>query len=294
MKSFFKFLIVFGLILIASAVLAPFLYQHLPFKFEKIFNRLVMIFSLVAAVAFIRIRRDMFELYRPYWQREGIKYFFITFIAAVLVLSVLTVVKIALGYAGWAITEQSWGDWAYHSVRIFLTALLIGVIEEFFFRNFVFLTVSERWRWGIISGVLITSVFYSLIHFIAFEKPLIGESPTVWDSFRLMAMPVTFITKIRFFWPDAVGLFLFGLILNDLVIRTRSIYPSVGLHAGCVFFVKMDGSFVDFFDNNLLLIGSKKMYDGGLGWVFLVLMWILVKIIVKRKSMAGGYDSLVK
>jgi len=284
MKAFVKFLIIFGIILIASAVLSPFLYQHLPFKFEKIFNRLVMIFSLAAIAFFVRLRRDMFEMYRPYWTKSGMGLFWITFAVAILILSALALTKGMLGDAVWALSDQSVWAWIFQVIRLFLTGLLIGVIEEFFFRNYIFLTLNQRFKWNLLVCVLITSVFYSLIHFINFEKPLILGDPTLWDGFRLIAMPITNMTKIQYFWPAAIGLFLFGLILNDLVIRTRSIYPSIGLHAGCVFFVKIDSSFADFLNNNPLLFATKTMYDGALGWLFLILMWFVLRIVVKPVS----------
>ena len=56
MKKFLKFIGVFGGILLLSAFLAPILYDFFqtfhPYKFERIFNRLVMIGTLVAAVFF--------------------------------------------------------------------------------------------------------------------------------------------------------------------------------------------------------------------------------------------------
>ena len=58
MKGFLKFIAIFASILIIAALLSPILYDFLPFKFERIFNRIVMIGTLLAIVIFVRVKKE--------------------------------------------------------------------------------------------------------------------------------------------------------------------------------------------------------------------------------------------
>ena len=67
MKGFLRFVAVFVSILLLSAVLAPILYDFLPFKFERIFQRLVMVLALLALLIFVRIRTiRLARIFKPF------------------------------------------------------------------------------------------------------------------------------------------------------------------------------------------------------------------------------------
>ena len=281
MKSFFKFCLILFTIFFLSAVLSPVLFDFLPFKFEKIFNRLVMIFSLAAVLLFVRLRREDFRQYGLGWEGRTPAFFLAPFIAGFVTLALIAAAKMGFGYARWSVQDLNFFLWVWAFVKAIFSALLIGLIEEFFFRGFVLLSLSDRFRWGVLISILMTNVFYSSLHFINIEKPLIGPDPTFYDSLRWMAAPFASFAHFDRFWPAAVGLFIFGLILTDLFLRTRSLYPSIGLHAGCVFFIKVDGLFVDFLsNNNTLVYGSAKAYDGMIGWAALLLLWGFLRLAV--------------
>lgn len=284
MKSFFKFLAVCLVILFASALLTPWLFTFLPYKFEKIFNRLVMVSSVAAAILFVRIRRETFADYGLLWRRDRLSLFLTGFWAAFLTLVILTGVRMVLGSSAWAVHEWKW-RWIWRIVRYLGAALLIGTVEEFFFRGFIFRTLKDRFAWGMGWSVAGTSLFYSLVHFLNEATPLIGPEPTVWDSLRLMAAPFLSLADWRSIAPAALGLFLFGLILNGLVIRTRTLYPAIGVHAGGVFFLKIDGFFVDSFDVEPLYIGTNQMIDGMLGWFALALLAVALQKMIKGTAL---------
>jgi membrane protease YdiL (CAAX protease family) len=272
MKSFLKTLaIVLGALLL-SAFLAPLLVQFLPFKFEKIFNRLIMIFTLLAAAFFVRLDFKKIKTYGLTWTAGSRFQILAGFLGGVLILSLLTLVKIKAGMAYWDISGLHAGTWIYKYIVIVLTAFLIGMIEEFFFRGVIYRSLKEKAGWSLFCAVLLTSIFYSLVHFVNIEKPYIDATPTFWDSLKLIAAPFKSFLNWREYWRGAAGLFLFGVILNLLAIRSKSLWISIGLHAGCVFFVKMDGHYVEFLNNSPLLWGSGKMYDSAAGWIALILL----------------------
>lgn len=285
MKGFLKGLLIAFVILLLSAILAPLLFKFLPFKFERIFNRLVMIGTLGAIFLFVRLNWDTFSRYGlRYERRQSGRLFLKGFLAGAGILFFLTMTKIILGQAVVSVQEMAW--WKYFSqfALFFGAGCLIGVIEEFFFRGAVFLGLKDRLIKNLFWSLLLTNLFYSLIHFIGDKSPFIGPEPTFFDSLKLMAAPFEALGDWQAYWPAAVGLFIFGLILNDLFLRTGSLYASIGLHAGCVFYLKADGLFVDHLHNSPLVFGTKNMYDGALGWVFLLILFVVSRAFIKGNT----------
>lgn len=277
MKSFFKFILIAGTVLLLSALLAPILFDFLPFKFERIFNRLIMVFTLAALFLFVRLTREKLSLYGLNENPKALSHIVTGFAGGFITLSLLTVLKIAFGAAVWQ--PQIAGISIFGALLAALgTAFLIAVIEEFFFRGVVYQSLKQSmvpgtinlYPFAIAAAVLITSLFYALIHFVGEKKLYIGPDPHFKDSLKLMLSPFLSFLSWQTFWQAAVGLFVFGLVLNMLAIRSRSLYMSIGLHAGCVFFVKSDRFFVEFTTNAPFLWGSDLMYDSLTGWLFIL------------------------
>lgn len=274
MKSFFKFVLIAAVILLLSAFLAPILFKFLPFKFEKIFNRLIMIFTLTAVFLFVKIRVPSLEKYGLVWKPESLGFLIRAFWLGFLVLAVMSGIKIGLGASALSIRQLSVLGWAWDILEAFGAALLIGCIEEFFFRGFIYLSIKDKLKQSTLIALLATNIFYALLHFVSDKNPFIGPEPTFFDSLKLMWAPFMSFADVRSIWPGVVGLFIFGMILSGFFLRTRSLYASIGLHAGCVFFVKMDGYFVDNLSNSWVF-GSSKSYDGLVPWCFLLMIWII-------------------
>ncbi len=292
MKGFLKFILVFGGILLASALLAPLLYTFLPYKFERIFNRLVMIFSLAGLWLFLKGRHLRLKDFGLAWKKQESRFYLMAgFFTGILVLIVFSLLKTAVGQAQWLQPEAA----AVLSklAAALAAAFLIGFIEEFFFRGFIYQTL-RKWQWPLILSYVLTSLFYALIHFVSFEKPFVDATPTILDGLRLASAPFLSILQFSRYWPEALGLFLFGLVLNHAAVKAGSLYPAIGLHAGCVLYVKTDDLFLLFQEKQRLIYASGKFYDGLLGWVFLILMGVFLTFWIKfyqsrQRSSACGH-----
>lgn len=291
MKGFLKFILIFGGILLLSAFLAPFFYDFFDtfhhYKFERIFQRIVMILSLVAVACFVRVKKETLVNYGLAWKPQSLGLLGKGFMLGVLVLGLMGVVR---GFAGQAVFEPAaflWGEWALKFSLALLTGLLIGVIEEFFFRGFIFRSLMHLMKNRLFLSILITTSFYALIHFIGMKKIFVDSDPSFIDGLRLIGAPFLSLAEWPKFWPEAVGLFFFGLALVVAAYRSGSLYPSIGLHAGCVFFVKMDDSFLQLQSGRTFFWGSKILYDGFIGWCFLaalaVILWLILKPAVENQ-----------
>jgi membrane protease YdiL (CAAX protease family) len=300
MKHFIKFIVVLFVILLTSAVLAPVLYHFLPFKFEKIFNRLVMVMTLAAVVAFVRIGRDTLNRYGLNWTKSSLTQFLTAFAGTVALLSLLLIFYVNQGCFQWHLNDLSWVKWASKLSGVLLTALGVSILEEFFFRGFVFQAVNNFFsgnardarghRITLCATIVVTNLFYSLLHFTSSNKPLIGPDPSIIDSFRLILAPFSSFGGWQALWPAAVGLLILGSVLNVLLLRSGALYPAIGMHAGCIFFIKLSSSFADFSSSPSLLFGSAKLYDGIIGWGVLIAIGVVLGgiIPVKNRTLRNG------
>ncbi|HQB12733.1 MAG TPA: CPBP family glutamic-type intramembrane protease [Candidatus Omnitrophota bacterium] len=287
MKGFIRFLVIFGSILLLSAFLTPLLYDFLPFKFERIFNRLVMIGTLLAIVIFVRIKKETLRRFGLLWEKNSLSLLAMGFLAGILTLLLTSALNIVFNNARFVIPSLSLMDWVSKVSLALATGLLIGVIEEFFFRGFIFRFLQKAFKNRVLIAVLVTCVFYSLIHFIGMKKIFIGPDPDFIDGLKLIGAPFVSLAEWPRFWPEAVGLFLFGFALNTAAYKSGSLYPSIGLHAGCVFFIRLDDLFIKFQGERTMFWGSKLVYDGVIGWVFLMLLACILYRTLRPSSVAA-------
>lgn len=277
-----KLFAAFILILAASAFLAPWIHEFTGFRFERVLSRLVMVLTLVAVFLWLRYHEHTFEPYglklAPDWKKWCLKGFALGFMTLLL----LTGLEVALGGREFELNSDPAWKMVVKTIEYVIAAFIIGLIEEFFFRGYVYEHL-KRLRWTTIVSAIVTNVFYASVHFIKRSNYVTPEHPTYLDSFRtFFHLFETFIHFDRF-WPSFIGLFLFGMVLSYAYHRTGSLYLSIGIHAGCVFFLKLDNWFVISVPSaSPLIFGDKNLQSGILGWLFLSLMATTVKVLTYR------------
>lgn len=116
--------------------------------------------------------------------------------------------------------------------KVLLAAMFVPIIEEAFFRGLVLGALLKTGRQ--LMAIFLTSVLYSIIHFL--KAPEHTSVEVTWTSgFNSIAHAF-----VQFADPVLVGagfttLFLIGWILAEARLLTRSLWLSVGLHAGWIF-----------------------------------------------------------
>jgi membrane protease YdiL (CAAX protease family) len=111
-------------------------------------------------------------------------------------------------------------------------AILIGVIEEAFFR--AFLLAGIRSDYGPRTALIASALVYAVVHvlrspahiYLTGYYPLAGFQNLALSAARL-AHPMTVL-------PMLIGLFLLGIVLGQAFMLTGNVYFSIGLHAGFV------------------------------------------------------------
>jgi membrane protease YdiL (CAAX protease family) len=130
---------------------------------------------------------------------------------------------------------------ASHAARLLpkyvLSALVIAVVEEAFFRAFLF--AGMEGDFGSTGALIVSSTIYALAHllrapgrFYATTLDLTAGVRTLGLSFSQLSAPLSAL-------PTLIGLFLLGVVLAEAFILTGTVWFSVGLHAGFVIGAKL-------------------------------------------------------
>lgn len=279
--KFLKALLIFIIILLLSAFLAPFIYKIAPFKFERILSRLVMVFSLLAIVFFVRIRRRDLEKYGFSAADNWLSLLRQGFAAGFLTLAVLTGLEILMGGRMIAPNLDPWWHMLIRTAEYVLASLVIGFTEELFFRGFLFTQIRMKCPVGL--SFAATNLVYAALHFFKGGTYPVPANPGFVDGLKVVAHLADSFLSPAAMWPTFLGLFLFGAMLSYAFQKTGSLYLSIGLHAGSVFFLKVDNWFVASVPQaSPLLFGDKNLHSGFLGWIFIGLLFLWVSRRAKR------------
>lgn len=140
-------------------------------------------------------------------------------------------------------------------LHIFI-AMLIGFIEEAFFRGFLLQGFMQDMR--TYAAVIITTLLYTLAHFF---KPIEDPLGTL---------------------PKVLGFALVGVILAYAYLRSGSLYLPIGIHAGWYYFSKIYKClFSHTGAHPYLLFGEGNFTHGGAGWLVLFGILLYIRKFIK-------------
>jgi hypothetical protein len=172
---------------------------------------------------------------------------------------------------------HSGGQIIGHVISAGLAAIIVAILEEIVFRGTLFGILRKVQSWPM--ALVVSSAVYALAHFI--QKTDSG-GPVDWLS-GLALLPKMFQGGMPFV-PAVFTLFTAGAILALAYQRTGSLFFSMGLHCGWIFWLKSYGFFtVKTPGANPSLWGTDKLIDG---WLALPLLGCVLWI-VSRLKMAG-------
>jgi membrane protease YdiL (CAAX protease family) len=215
----------FGQFLIAHRIL-PGLAR---FEFESYFHRALLIAALVLLwplLRGLRIRQ---------WRDLGLKKnqraasdIFVGFAIAAIPLLCCGVVLIALQIYSLrhAFLWQKMFD-------VLVAASFVPIVEELFFRGFILGVLLRSAR--PLGALLITSAFFSIIHFLKAPDLTMPNESVSWSSgFVSIAHSFSQFTD-PLLLAGFLTLFAIGCILADARLQTQSLWLPIGLHAGWIF-----------------------------------------------------------
>ncbi len=310
MKSYNKLIFLFLIILFFSCILAPIKKVPLDFMLEKtgfmadtvdfengvydfgkVMRRILMVVALIVFLLFRKSLRFGALVSSGLKIRPG---FFRQFLFGFLLAGIPLLIYYGLGLltGAWIILidYDSAGVTILYIIKYALIGCLIGIIEEVLFRGFVLQSFLESMSLPV--AVCACSLIYSMLHFFRADvfvstgfQPLVGFI-TIAQFFK----PIFF----AFFenLPAIIGLFLVGVVLSYAFIKTKSLYLSIGLHAGMVFMMKTDALFLVRVREKLgWLFGDSNLVTGALVWSLLIfILFVIKKIYSRTVTVSQGND----
>jgi membrane protease YdiL (CAAX protease family) len=271
-------------VLLIAAFIAPFISQFIAYDYDRILSRTVMVMFIFLVILFLIKGGGLdFKYYGLEWQKGSGFNFLRAFLLGFLTLLFMNIIEITLGVRTWQFTFHQ-TIWPLKILKYIGSALVIGTLEEFIFRGLLFRTLEKKVR--LVPALILTNILYSIAHFLRYSGKEVISDPGFMTSLRLYGEILRPLTEISKIWPDALGLFLFGLVLSYAYLRTgRDLIFPIGLHAGAVFFLKIDRWFIHIeSEAQKIWFGGSQFHGCILGWVMILLIAIAIRLTVKNNK----------
>jgi membrane protease YdiL (CAAX protease family) len=273
-----------------GALLAPWLYHAVQAiapgtrlaraPFARVVNRSLLLVALVGVPFYVRaagIRRwaDLgLDPRRIRWRR----------VAAGFALgfgSLATVCGIALAAGGRALSPRTPGQLAAHFAGALATAAVVAVIEELLFRGAIFGGLKRAMPWG--AALVASSAIYAIVHFMA--RPANPPAIDWLSGIRVLPTMLAGMAEPGGLVPAFLNLTLAGCVLALAYQLTGDILASIGIHAGWIFWLKFYGYLTKGVPGvDPVFWGTKKLVDGWLAFVALVVVLATVLVLARRKA----------
>ncbi len=169
-----------------------------------------------------------------------------------------------------------------------LTGLLVALIEETVFRGVVLRLFRAALRpWP---AILLSALFFAWVHF---KKIPWQDSAVVSVGSGFYAAGATAISPfLAFSACRFINLLLAGAAFNLLFLRSRSLWPCAGLHAGWIFLVKAYGRLADIPSGRTTWWrGTEAVIDGILPAVLFLPFMVFILCFYRNENRAGNSPS---
>jgi len=220
---------------LGAMILGPLLYFGLavvwPIPFHRAMDRALLI-SAVAVLGLFWSRIPLGKLWP--WNGDAWKQLLLGyFIAAV---SIQAMIGADLAAAGFTSAHLSGSKAMGRILLALVAALLLPPLEETVFRGFLQRELVRGLGWR--AGWLLAAVIFMLAHFLKIPVELDHQPVHLWSGATALGAAFTNLGQ-NLVLPDnigkAVNLFLIGLILGGIFLRSGSLWMNAGLHSGWIF-----------------------------------------------------------
>jgi len=165
-----------------------------------------------------------------------------------------------------------------------VACMILGFLEELVFRGLIMRSAYSAW--GVWSAMIFSSLFFAYKHFKV-PKTIWQNIPSVdvptWDLGFLAAYYDSVGILYTMNIPVFLSLFMFGMLLCAIYIRTKTLMAPIALHAGIVFCIQ---NYKKYFNVNpdamRDFFGSAGMTDGYLALGLLSFLFLL--LVIRKKA----------
>ena len=156
-----------------------------------------------------------------------------------------------------------------------LSGLLVGVIEESFFRGA--LQHGMRRQTSLLLSIICVNLFYAAVHFT--RPPMVTDATSLdwYSGWAMLAGMLHKYANFSAFMDSFLTLFVAGLLLSLVRERTGNIILCIGIHAGWVLSIRVAREVTNAASDTpaALLIGS---YDYITGWAATLLLGLVTLV----------------
>ena len=163
------------------------------------------------------------------------------------------------------------------------TAVVVAMIEELIFRGALFGILRKAWPWP--AALAVSSAVYASVHFL--QKAASPQHTDWLVGFRVL--PELFRIPLDGLAPAFLTLLLAGAILALVYQRTGTLFMSMGLHAGWIFWLAAYRLVTREAPGAVRAIwGSDKLIDG---WLPFFILALVLAGVWRGARPAGSGDS---
>jgi uncharacterized protein len=179
------------------------------------------------------------------------------------------------------------GTLAWTCTKYLLLGFPLVLLEEGLFRG---LLLGDFVRAiGARAAIVVTSFFFAITHFLGTTDAWRGTPGPIQSGVDVMFAVFGGLPRAWAEWPELVGLFLAGVVLSIVRLRTGHVWVGMGIHAGWYWIKQVDRNFVRDVEEvvvpNQFWLGSEQYLDGLLGWAALVAtLFVALRIEVRGEA----------
>jgi membrane protease YdiL (CAAX protease family) len=212
-------LAVVAILIVISCAVAPLIVPHVSYPLDRVLSRLIMV-SVCVWLVFIMMRYEKNNWKRLGWERKDSRLELLLWGFGVAFLFLILFACLQAAFGSKKFLFQNLDQLTQKAFFYLLGAFVVGVLEEFLFRGVLFGVLRDRISTA--QALFWTSFIYAVVHFLRTNDSMNVAHPTMMDSFKVLATLVEPFSQPQLIWQSFVGLFLLGLVLNHLFLKTNS------------------------------------------------------------------------
>jgi membrane protease YdiL (CAAX protease family) len=227
---------------LGAMILGPVLYCTLGWiaphavPFHRAMDRALLV-SAVAALSLAWTRLPLRKFWP--WNRDTWKHLLLGYVMAAV--TAQAIIGFNLAFSGFTRTLLSFGEMETRILLALIAAIVVPLLEETVFRGFLQGEFTNRFGWRV--GWIGTAAIFALSHFLKISPDLDREPVYPWSGVTAVGNAFLPIIHGEFLSGRGLNLFLLGLILGGIVLRSGILWVNAGLHSGLILAVFLFNGF---------------------------------------------------
>ncbi|MGF1677648.1 MAG: type II CAAX prenyl endopeptidase Rce1 family protein [Candidatus Methylacidiphilales bacterium] len=244
-------------VVVVSASASPWIFEWVDsmapgrWPFKRVFNRVLMVTAILFLIPWLRCMgaasrsKTGISFQRGWWR--GLCWGWVIGVAHV---SMLTVLHVSLGARewNWELTGSRW-------IGYFFSGWAVAAVEEWIFRGALCLALRDLSTRALTWVVVLGSLFFALLHFP--QARHMAEGVEWWSGWAMwgdLGMQLLDGPEVL---RRGVGLWMIGVCLCVVALRSGGLWWAVGIHAGWVCAIKSVNRMTD------ATVAAESLWWGG-------------------------------